>query len=36
MGIMVYQEQLIEIGRLAKMKNPDLLRQATGELFAVL
>lgn len=30
-GIMVYQEQLIEIGRLAGMNNPDLLRQATGK-----
>lgn len=34
-GIMVYQEQLIEIGRLAGMNNPDLLRQATGKLLAV-
>ncbi len=30
-GIMVFQEQLIEIGRLAKIHNPDLLRKATGK-----
>ncbi|MCA1021470.1 DNA polymerase III subunit alpha [Halobacillus litoralis] len=30
-GIIVFQEQLIEIGRLAKMRNPDLLRKATGK-----
>src|SRR5690606_24198863 len=30
-GIMVFQEQLIEIGRLAKIKNPDSLRQATAK-----
>ena len=30
-GIMVYQEQLIEIGRMAGMHNPDLLRKATGK-----
>lgn len=30
-GIVVYQEQLIEIGRLAKLKNPDELRQATAK-----
>lgn len=30
-GIMVFQEQLIEIGRLAKIHNPDLLRQATAK-----
>lgn len=30
-GIIVFQEQLIEIGRLAKIKNPDLLRQATAK-----
>ncbi len=30
-GIIVFQEQLIEIGRLAKIHNPDLLRQATGK-----
>lgn len=30
-GIIVFQEQLIEIGKLAGMRNPDLLRQATGK-----
>ena len=30
-GIIVFQEQLIEIGRLAGMHNPDLLRKATGK-----
>src|SRR5690606_38585298 len=35
-GIIVFQEQLIEIGRLAKMKNPDLLRKATGKKDAKL
>lgn len=30
-GVIVYQEQLIEIGRLAKLKNPDELRQATAK-----
>jgi len=30
-GIMVFQEQLIEIGRLAGMRNPDELRKATGK-----
>ena len=30
-GIVVFQEQLIEIGRLAKIHNPDLLRKATGK-----
>lgn len=30
-GIMVFQEQLIEIGRLAKIRNPDKLRKATGK-----
>ena len=30
-GIMVFQEQLIEIGRLANLKNPDKLRKATGK-----
>lgn len=30
-GIMVFQEQLIEIGKLAKLKNPDKLRKATGK-----
>lgn len=39
-GIIVFQEQLIEIGRLAGMNNPDLLRQATAkkkpELMAIV
>lgn len=30
-GIIVFQEQLISIGRLAGMRNPDLIRQATGK-----
>lgn len=30
-GIIVFQEQLIEIGRLAKLSNPDELRQATAK-----
>lgn len=30
-GIIVFQEQLIEIGRLAGIRNPDLLRKATGK-----
>ncbi|MFA5635889.1 MAG: DNA polymerase III subunit alpha [Anaerovoracaceae bacterium] len=30
-GIIVFQEQLIEIGRLANLKNPDELRQATAK-----
>lgn len=30
-GIIVFQEQLIEIGRLAKLTNPDELRQATAK-----
>lgn len=30
-GIIVYQEQLIEIGRLAGLKNPDELRKATAK-----
>lgn len=30
-GIMVFQEQLIEIGRMAGLRNPDLLRKATGK-----
>ena len=30
-GIIVYQEQLIEIGRLAGLSNPDKLRKATGK-----
>lgn len=30
-GIIVFQEQLIEIGKMAKIRNPDLLRKATGK-----
>jgi len=30
-GIIVYQEQLIEIGRMAGLRNPDELRQATAK-----
>lgn len=30
-GIIVFQEQLIEIGRLAGLRNPDLLRKATAK-----
>ena len=30
-GIIVFQEQLIEIGRLAKLRNPDELRKATAK-----
>lgn len=30
-GVIVYQEQLIEIGKLANLKNPDELRQATAK-----
>lgn len=30
-GIIVFQEQLIEIGRIAGIRNPDLLRKATGK-----
>lgn len=30
-GIIVFQEQLIEIGRLANLSNPDKLRKATGK-----
>lgn len=30
-GIIVFQEQLIEIGRMAGLRNPDLLRQATAK-----
>lgn len=30
-GIMTFQEQLIEIGWIAKMKNPDKIRRATGK-----
>lgn len=35
-GIIVYQEQLIEIGRLAKLSNPDELRKATAKKKAEL
>lgn len=35
-GIIVYQEQLIEIGRLAKLSNPDELRKATAKKKAKL
>ncbi len=30
-GIMVFQEQLIQIGRIAGLHNPDMLRKATGK-----
>jgi DNA polymerase-3 subunit alpha len=30
-GVIVFQEQLIEIGRMSKIHNPDLLRKATGK-----
>lgn len=30
-GVIVFQEQLIEIGRMAGIHNPDLLRKATGK-----
>lgn len=30
-GVMVYQEQLIQVGRLAGMRNPDKLRKACGK-----
>lgn len=30
-GIIVFQEQLIEVGKLAKLQNPDILRKATGK-----
>lgn len=30
-GIMIFQEQIIEIGRMAEMRNPDLLRKATAK-----
>lgn len=30
-GIIVFQEQLIEIGRMAGLKNPDMLRRATAK-----
>ena len=35
-GIIIFQEQLIEIGRLAGLRNPDLLRQATAKKKAEL
>lgn len=35
-GIIVFQEQLIEIGRLAKLSNPDELRKATAKKKASL
>ena len=35
-GIIVFQEQLIEIGRLAKLSNPDELRKATAKKKAAL
>ena len=35
-GIIVFQEQLIEIGRLAKLSNPDELRKATAKKKAEL
>jgi DNA polymerase-3 subunit alpha len=35
-GIMVFQEQLIQIGRMAGLHNPDLLRKATGKKDAKL
>ncbi len=35
-GIIVFQEQLIEIGKLAGMKNPDLIRKATGKKDSLL
>lgn len=35
-GIMVFQEQLIEIGRMAGIHNPDMLRKATGKKDAKL
>lgn len=35
-GIIIFQEQLIEIGRLAQMRNPDLIRKATGRKDAEL
>ena len=30
-GIIIFQEQLIEIGKIANLKNPDKLRKATGK-----
>ena len=35
-GIIIFQEQLIEVGRLAKLKNPDELRKATAKKKASL
>jgi DNA polymerase-3 subunit alpha len=35
-GIMVFQEQLIEIGKLAGLRNPDNLRKATGKKIQAL
>lgn len=35
-GVIVFQEQLIEIGRLAKLSNPDELRKATAKKKAAL
>ncbi len=35
-GIIVFQEQLIEIGRIAKLRNPDELRKATGKKLPAL
>jgi len=35
-AVIVFQEQLIEIGKLAGMKNPDLIRKATGKKDPVL
>lgn len=35
-GIIIFQEQLIEIGRLAKLSNPDELRKATAKKKAAL
>lgn len=35
-GIIVYQEQLIQIARLAKMHNPDILRKLVGKKSAAL
>ena len=35
-GIIVFQEQLIQIARLAKMRNPDILRKMVGKKSAAL
>ena len=35
-GIIVFQEQLIQIARLAKMRNPDILRKMVGKKSATL